>query len=93
MIGEHPAVAECAVVGVPSELGDEELKLFVRLAEGAELAPQALVDWCKPRMPAFQVPRFVAFIGEFPKTPTQRIRKNELPRDLIGAWDAEQPRS
>ncbi len=92
VIGEHPAVAECAVVGVPSELGDEELKLFARLTDGAELAPQALVDWCKPRMPAFQVPRFVAFIDEFPKTPTQRIRKNELPRSLCGAWDAEQPR-
>ncbi|MFZ4288068.1 AMP-binding protein [Variovorax sp. HJSM1_2] len=92
VIGEHPAIAECAVVGVPSELGDEELKLFARLAEGAELAPQALVDWCKPRMPAFQVPRFVAFIAEFPKTPTQRIRKNELPRNLSGAWDAEQAR-
>ena len=93
VIGEHAAIAECAVVGVPSELGDEELKVFVRLAEGAQLAPQTLVDWCKPRMPAFQVPRFIAFIEEFPKTPTQRIRKNELPRNLSGAWDAEQPRS
>lgn len=93
VIGEHSAIAECAVVGVPSELGDEELKLFVRLAEGAKLAPQALVEWCKPRMPSFQVPRFIAFIDEFPKTPTQRIRKNELPRNLSGAWDAEQHRS
>ena len=93
VIGEHPAIAECAVVGVPSELGDEELKLFVRLADGAALAPQTLVDWCKPRMPAFQVPRFVAFIDEFPKTPTQRIHKNELPRTVSGVWDAEQPRS
>lgn len=93
VIGEHAAIAECAVVGVPSELGDEELKLFVRLADGAQLAPQTLVEWCKPRMPAFQVPRFVAFVDEFPKTPTQRIRKNELPRNLSGAWDAEQPRS
>jgi crotonobetaine/carnitine-CoA ligase len=44
-------------------------------------------------MPAFQVPRFVAFVDELPKTPTQRIRKNELPRTLTGVWDAEHPRS
>lgn len=93
VIGEHPAIAECAIVGVPSELGDEELKLFARLAEGAQVTPQMLVEWCQPRMPAFQVPRFIAFIDEFPKTPTQRIRKNELPRNRSGAWDAEQARS
>ncbi|MFT3816782.1 MAG: AMP-binding protein [Rubrivivax sp.] len=89
VIGEHPAVAECALVGVPSELGDEELKLFVRRAEGAALPAAELVAWCKPRLPAFQVPRFVAFVDEFPKTPTQRIRKNELPRTTADAWDAE----
>ena len=89
VIGEHPAIAECALVGVPSELGDEELKLFVRLADGAALTAAELVAWCKPRMPAFQVPRFVAFIDEFPKTPTQRIRKKDLPRSTADAWDAE----
>lgn len=90
VIGEHPAVAECALVGVPSELGDEELKLFVRLAEGQLLAPSELLGWCEARMPAFQVPRFIEFISEFPKTPTQRIRKNELSRSVQGVWDAEQ---
>ena len=89
VIGEHEAVAECALVGVPSELGDDELKIFVRRVEGSALDPRALVEWCKPRMPSFQVPRYVEFIDEFPKTPTQRIRKNELSRSATGAWDAE----
>jgi carnitine-CoA ligase len=93
VVGEHPAVAECALVGVPSELGDEELKLFVRVADGGQLEAAQLVDWCRPRMPAFQVPRFVEFISEFPKTPTQRIRKNELSRSVAGAWDAEGSRT
>jgi carnitine-CoA ligase len=88
VIGEHEAVAECALVGVPGELGDEELKIVVRRAEGRSLDAHALVEWCKPRMPAFQVPRYVEFIEEFPKTPTQRIKKNELSRSTTGAWDA-----
>jgi crotonobetaine/carnitine-CoA ligase len=33
------------------------------------------------------VPRYVAFIGEFPKTPTLRIQKKELPRTTAGDWD------
>ncbi|MBC5767104.1 AMP-binding protein [Ramlibacter sp. GTP1] len=89
VVGEHEAIAECALVGVPSELGDEELKLFVRVADGVSLDPAALVEWCKPRLPHFQVPRYVAFIDEFPKTPTQRIRKKDLPRNVDGVWDAE----
>jgi carnitine-CoA ligase len=90
VVGENEAIAECALVGVPSELGDEELKLFVRVADGATLDPAALIEWCKPRLPHFQVPRYVAFIDEFPKTPTQRIRKKDLPRTVEGVWDAEQ---
>ncbi|MCE3271255.1 MAG: AMP-dependent synthetase [Ramlibacter sp.] len=87
--GEHPAIAECAIVGVPSELGDEELLLYVRQADGASLDCAEFVAWCAPRMPAFQVPRFIALVDEFPKTPTQRIRKKDLPRTTAGAWDAE----
>lgn len=90
VIGEHPDIAECAIVGVPSDLGDEELKLFARRVDGSTLLPQDLLAWCAPRMPAFQLPRYVAWVDEFPKTPTQRIRKNALPRTVAEAWDAEQ---
>ena len=93
VIGEHPEIAECAVVGVPSDLGDEEIKLFVRLTDNAALAAADLHAWCAPRMPHFQVPRFIEFIDEFPKTPTQRIRKNDLSKTVNGAWDAETTRS
>lgn len=88
IIGEHEDVVECALVGVPSELGDEELKIFVRLAEAATLSPRQLLDWCTTRMPAFQVPRYIEEIDEFPKTPTQRIRKRELSQSTATAWDA-----
>ncbi|MDM0029545.1 AMP-binding protein [Variovorax saccharolyticus] len=89
IVAEHEAVVECALVGVPSDLGDEELKIFVRLAEGALLTERELVTWCRTRMPAFQVPRYVEWIDEFPKTPTQRIRKRDLALSITTAWDAE----
>jgi crotonobetaine/carnitine-CoA ligase len=89
VFAEHPAIEETALVAVPSALGEDELKLFVRLRAGHDLAPLELIQWCERRMPYFQIPRYVSFIDEFPKTPTQRIRKNELARSVEGVWDLE----
>ena len=85
----HPDIEEVALVGVPGELGDDELKLFVRLREGRTADPLALVRWAEPQLAYFQVPRYLAFIDEFPKTPTQRIQKKELSRGTDGVWDLD----
>lgn len=87
VVNEHPAVAESAVVGVPNEIADEDVKVFVRLKAGHRLDPLALLEWCEPRMPSFQLPRYVAFVEAFPKTPTERIRKELLPKGVDGATD------
>jgi crotonobetaine/carnitine-CoA ligase len=89
VLNEHEAIAECALIPVPSEIGDDELKIVIRLAPGATLDPARLIAWSEERLPYFQVPRFVSFIDEFPRTPTQRIRKAELPRTTADAWDRE----
>jgi crotonobetaine/carnitine-CoA ligase len=85
----HPDVEEVALVAVPGELGDDELKLFVRPREGHVIDALALVRWAERRLAYYQVPRYVASIDEFPKTPTQRIRKQDLPRSTHDAWDLE----
>lgn len=89
VFAEHEAVAEVALVGVPSELGEDELKLFVRAREGARIDPMALIQWSSQRLPYFQIPRYVEFIDAFPKTPTQRIQKKELSRHVAGVWDLD----
>jgi len=89
VIGEHPAVLECALIGVPSGLGDDDLKLFVRLRPGETLEALDLVKWCEPRMPYFQIPRYVAFVDAFAKTPSERIRKGELSRSVEGCFDLD----
>jgi crotonobetaine/carnitine-CoA ligase len=89
VIAEHPDVEEAALVGVPSDLGEDELKLFVRARDGKAIDPLGLVQWSETRLPYYQIPRYVAFIDEFPKTPTQRIQKKELPRGVEGVWDLE----
>lgn len=89
VIGEHDRVLESALIGVPSGLGDDDLKLFVRLRPGTTLDPLDLVRWCEPRMPYFQIPRYIAFLDEFPKTPSERIRKGELSQSTDDCFDLE----
>ncbi|WP_454907861.1 AMP-binding protein [Variovorax gossypii] len=87
VFAQHEAVAEVALVGVPSDLGEDELKLFVRLRDGVRIAPLELIRWSSLRLPYFQVPRYIEFIDAFPKTPTQRIQKKDLSRQVAGVWD------
>jgi crotonobetaine/carnitine-CoA ligase len=87
----HPAVAEAAAVGVPSELGEDDILLIVTLRPGAALDCTELLDFCAARMPYFCVPRFVETVNELPKNGIGRIRKDLLrARGLNpGTWDRE----
>jgi crotonobetaine/carnitine-CoA ligase len=85
----HPDVAECAAIGVPDPLGEEEVMIFVVAADGAELDPTALGSYLAERMTRFMLPRYIQIVPEIPRTPTARIRKVELRKlvDLESAWD------
>ncbi len=91
VLNEHPKVLEAVVVGVPSELGDEEVKTLVQLRAGATLTPEELVAWCDGKLAAFKIPRFVEFVADFPRSVTkQEIERFKLrARGVAGAWDRE----
>ena len=91
-VTDHPDVLECAALGVPSEYGEDDVKICVVVKPGARLEAGALFEYLVPRMPRFMLPRFVEFVAEFPKTEaTNRIKKAELKRDALNAntWDRE----
>jgi crotonobetaine/carnitine-CoA ligase len=77
----HPAVVECAVIAVPadSEAGEDEVMAYV--ITQAEVSAEELWAHCESRIPAFAVPRYLRFVDEMPKTPSQRVQKAKL-RDL-----------
>lgn len=89
ILNEHPDIAESAVIGVRNDLADEDVKALIRPRPSAMLDPLDLVKWCEGRMAYFQIPRFVEFVEEFPKTPSERIRKETLSRDTSNCWDLE----
>jgi len=79
IIRRHETVEDCAVVGVNSPHGDEELHLFVQLRAGFETKPVELVDYLKPLVPRFMVPQQVSFVLDFPRAPaTLKILKRQL---------------
>ncbi len=75
----HPDVFEVAVVAVPSELTEDEVKAFVVPAPGRELDFAELHAWTAARLSAFKVPRFWQALDALPRTPTSRVAKHRLP--------------
>jgi crotonobetaine/carnitine-CoA ligase len=89
-LASHPDVSEAAVIGVPSELSEEEVKAFV-VTQG-DAGPAELRDWAAARLARFKVPRYVELVAELPHTPTGRVAKHELSRERSAAeTDFEAP--
>jgi crotonobetaine/carnitine-CoA ligase len=88
----HPAVAECAVLGVPDDLGEEEeVKAVALVAPGAQVTPEELLELAAGRLPRGMRPRYVELVDSLPKTPTGKVLKRELLRGwrTPATYDAE----
>ena len=92
VINTHPQIVESAVFAVPSELGEDEVKANIVLKPGQTLPPEDLIAFCNERIAYFAVPRYLEFIAELPKTPTNRIEKYRLRQQGVteATWDREQ---
>ena len=88
LIEEHPAVAEAFVLGVPSPMGEEDVKAVVVPSRGARLDPAALHAWCRGRMAAFMVPRFIEVRDEMPHISVGKVDKDRLRGVGAGVWEA-----
>ncbi len=91
VLNAHPAVQESAVVGVPSELSEEEVKAFVVPAAGVQQLDFAeLRSFAAARLAPFKVPRYWQQVADLPRTPTARVAKHRLPAGHPdGEYDAE----
>ncbi len=90
-INEHPAVQESAAVAVASEHTEDEILAVVALRPGAEVAPEELCKFLAETVPYFMVPRYLRLVEALPKTPTEKIQKQELRRAGVtdDTWDRE----
>jgi crotonobetaine/carnitine-CoA ligase len=93
VIAAHPDVHEVAVIGVPSELGEEEILAAIVPASGKAPSPVEMTEWVRSQLAAAKVPRYLSFVSEIPHTPTHKPAKHRLredPRLLACAIDMQQ---
>jgi long-chain acyl-CoA synthetase len=74
----HPAIAEAAVVGVPTPDLNEEVAAFVTLKAGAAAGAAELSNYCRGHLAHFKFPRHVIILEELPKGATGKVIKAEL---------------
>lgn len=91
---EHADVIEIAAIGVPSELTEDEVKIFVVLREGATLTAAELHEHYRTVATRHLAPRYITFLDQLPKTPTEKIEKFKLAAngDKWPTWDNEADR-
>jgi len=83
VILQHPAVFECAVIGMPDEIKDELIVGVVVLKEAQTLDEAALIEFCMAHLASFRVPERIEFVDSLPKTSVGKIQKHIIRQALI----------
>ncbi|WP_428045955.1 long-chain-fatty-acid--CoA ligase [Candidatus Avelusimicrobium fimicolum] len=83
VICEHPAVEECAVIGVPDGRGGEFVKVYVVKKEGAELSDGEFRKFLKTHLDNYKRPRDFEFVESLPKNALRKVLKRELRKDAV----------
>jgi len=91
MVEKHPDVLECAAFGVPSDLGEDEVMIWLKPRPGTQLDLQDIIKHCKQNMAYFMIPRFIDMVDHIPRTETLRIQKKEMKARGVSdcTWDRE----
>ena len=87
----HPDIEEVAVHAVPSERGEDDVKVTAILKPGCTLQPEALFHWAVDAVPYYALPRYIEFRDAMPKNPQGRVLKYQLREEGCTAttWDLE----
>ena len=91
IISSHDSILESAVVGVPSDVGEEDVKAVVVCKPGRTITPEEIIDWCQDKLAYFAIPRYIAIRDDLPKTPSERVEKFKLKTEGVteDCWDLE----
>jgi crotonobetaine/carnitine-CoA ligase len=87
----HPDVRDAVVVAVPSEFGEDEVLAVLSPVPGRTVNLPALVEFLRPRLAHFMVPRFFRVMDDLPRTPTEKVQKHLLRSDGVtpDTWDRD----
>jgi acyl-CoA synthetase (AMP-forming)/AMP-acid ligase II len=89
VIAGHPAVEDCAVVGIPDEKWGEAVKAVIQLKPGAQAQGDEIVQLVKSKLGSVHAPKTVDFVASLPRSPNGKVLKREI-RDKF--WEGAQRR-
>jgi fatty-acyl-CoA synthase len=78
VLGQHPAVHECAVFGVPDDKWGEAVQAAVQLRPGAEVSEAALIAFVRERLGPVQTPKRIHFHASLPRSPVGKVLKTAV---------------
>lgn len=81
VISTHPAVAEVAIGSVPDPVQVEAVKAWVVLRKDKQVTPAELRTYCREKLTAYKVPRYIEFLDHLPKTSTEQVKIRTLIKD------------
>ena len=82
LLDSHPAVAEAATFAIPHDALGEDVAVAIVLKPGSAFSKQEVIDFLRPRLAYFKVPRVVHFCDEIPKTPGGKLQRTRLAERL-----------
>ncbi|WP_327205511.1 class I adenylate-forming enzyme family protein [Rossellomorea vietnamensis] len=83
-LSEHPAIFECAVVGLPHEKWGEVVTAFITLQKGAGISTEDVKTFCLQKFGKYKIPKDYHFVKELPKTDVGKVNKQALTNLLQG---------
>ncbi|MCC5465757.1 AMP-binding protein [Pelosinus baikalensis] len=79
----HPKVKDVQVVGVPSEKYGEEVMAFIQIKPGNSITEEELKEYCREKIARYKIPKYIAFVDDYPITASGKIQKYKLREQAI----------
>ncbi len=78
IVDSLPGVRYCAAIGVPSDVTDEDILLYIQAQPDTTVEPEKIVDLLGEQVAPFMLPRYIRVTGHLPLTPTEKVIKTNL---------------